>query len=146
MKSFIHTRHRSKSCTSPLWAVFFIITLSGLHGHTQSSADYGRHCPCIGPYSVDFQSVVPWLESYETDFESSSTTSLTKLTSLIKNSCSTVLLWRPPSRFRSLFVTINGFRAACFSDFTFFFFAGDSEVLFYRFSNNLRKWANRSRS
>ena len=138
MKSFIHTRHRSKSCTSPLWTIFFIITLSGLHGHTQCFADYGFNCPCIWPFLTNFQSFEPWLESYETDFESSSTTSLTKLTSLIKNSCSTVLLWRPPSRFRSLFVTINGFlaAAACFSVFTFFFFAGDSEVLFYRFSNN----------
>ena len=57
-----------------------------------------------------------------------------KLTFLIRNSCSTVLLWRPPSRFRSLFVTISGFRAACLSSRVFFFFAGDSDVLYDWFS------------
>ena len=59
-----------------------------------------------------------------------------KLTSLIKNSCSTVLLWRPPSRFRSLFVTISGFRAPCLSSRFFFFFPGDSDVLYDWFSEN----------
>ena len=57
-----------------------------------------------------------------------------KLTSLIRNSCSTVLFWRPPSRFRSLFVTISGFLAACLSSRVFFFFAGDSDVLYDWFS------------